>query len=464
MNLPIIVRHTAVAIAVLLAAPTTSRGVQGQSTDSTRHNASSDRVAALVAAFDTMARRELWPNFRPDTIPLAIFDGTRTFLVRQASPPPEFTRVERGEIVAEMNGRHAAVTANSSADIGGRTTATVMPRFDGSTPRELAAVTIHEAFHVFQRARHPTWTANEADLFTYPFDDVAALAGRRLEFEALRRALRAQPNDSAACWGRAALGERTRRFARLGEIPAQYERRGELNEGLANYVQLRAAATPALAGMKPEELPADKVRDRTYLSGAALGQLLDRLDRSWRQELELADSGAVLDAVLARGVGAGAPACTFSARETAEATRTARRDVAAFVARLAAERRRFEHATGAGIVVDASRATLFVNGFDPLNVSRLSAADVLHRRYLALKNGGGELEVINHQALTVSAGSHPLFAGAKRVTITGLLRAPDVKDVGGAVDVAADGIRLHFKGATVTRAGRRVTITLAPQK
>jgi hypothetical protein len=445
----------AVAAALLLAgAP--RLGAQGAGP--------SDRVAALVAAFDSMVRRDLWPGFRPDTIPLAIFDGTRTVLVRHPAPPPEFSRVTRGQIVAEMNGRHPAVTANSSADVGGRRTATLLPRFEGSSPRDWAAVMVHEAFHVYQRARHASWQANEADLFTYPFHDAGALARRRLELAALRRALEVETAGGAACWARAALAEREGRFAALGAEPAAYERGGELNEGIANYVQFRASGKPLAPELTPAELPPERVRDRVYLTGPAIGQILDRLAPAWRKELELADAAASLDGALARAVAArGGARCEFTPAERADAERVAARDVEALASRLADEKARFDSAAGASLEVDASRATLSVGGFDPLNVVRLSPSEIIHRRYLALKNAAGELEVIGHTAVTegVPAAAHPLFSGVRRLRLTGLPAAPAVAERDGAVEVTAEGIRLRFRGATVARDGARVRVTLA---
>lgn len=71
-----------------------------------------------------------------------------------------------------MTGRHPAITANSSADIGGRSTATLMvdARSASGDVAGLAAVALHEAFHVFQREHHKGWVGNEGDMFTYRVD------------------------------------------------------------------------------------------------------------------------------------------------------------------------------------------------------------------------------------------------------------------------------------------------------
>src|SRR4051812_3034148 len=143
---------------------------------------------AVDSALVVMGRTPLWPGFAPLETPVAVFDGTRTYLFRHPSPPAGYVAVSGRRDVVARDGRDSAVTANSSATLGGVPTATVM--LGGrSDPRELAALTVHELFHVFQRERHPSWQANEADLFTYPVEDSTALALRREETDALARAV-----------------------------------------------------------------------------------------------------------------------------------------------------------------------------------------------------------------------------------------------------------------------------------
>ena len=83
---------------------------------------------------------------------------------RRLAPPDSFRPVEGRDRLQVMAGRHPGVVANSSAEIGGVPTATLM--FEGNPDAQpLAAVALHEIFHVFQGARHAGWVANEADLF-----------------------------------------------------------------------------------------------------------------------------------------------------------------------------------------------------------------------------------------------------------------------------------------------------------
>lgn len=95
--------------------------------------------------------------------------------------------------------------------------------FDADAPlTDIAAVAIHEAFHVFQRTSHPDWTANEADLFVYPVEDLELLKLRRLETKALKSAF--AHSDETACWGRQALNIRQERFALMDDAFVAYER------------------------------------------------------------------------------------------------------------------------------------------------------------------------------------------------------------------------------------------------
>lgn len=230
---------------LLLGAPACARPAVSATSDRAVESIGAAATTALAAdsALIVIASRPLWPGFAPLSTPVAIFDGSRTWLFRHPSPPAGYVALQGRPDVATRVGRDTVVTANTSALLGGASTATVMldPRL--SAP-EAAALTIHELFHVFQRARHPNWQANEADLFTYPVEAVLALAWRREETDALARALAASTTDTLRCWVRAFSDARQRRLAALGVTAAAYERGTELNEGLAQYVERRAVSRP----------------------------------------------------------------------------------------------------------------------------------------------------------------------------------------------------------------------------
>jgi hypothetical protein len=416
---------------------------------------------SVIAEFDRLAARDLWPGFHAAATPIALFDGERTLLFRHPSPPPGFSALTGRSDVLQMPGRLDEVTSNSSAKIGGVMTATLMPS-PGSSDRSRAGTAIHEAFHVFQRTRHPGWGANEADLFTYPMNDPAQLAARRREYALLRRALGQRDSASSACDAFVAVIERRTRLEALGAAGATYERKNELNEGLASYVQARATSAP-FADVAPDStMSADAIRWYAYVSGPVLGRLLDRFAPSWRDSLEANDKQSLdelLGAALAR-TNTERPMCGLTPSDRASIDAGAARAAAALAQSLVAERTRFLAQTGWRLEIDASRQSLLLQGFDPLNVHRVTPGEVLHTRFVKLGGSTGSVEVLGRGALSEAAGAHPLFNGVRRVTITGLDKEPVVRDENGEVAVSAPGVTVRFRGASVTRENGLIRVTL----
>src|SRR5918999_550307 len=85
---------------------------------------------ALAAAREVerlAGSRTFWPGFDPLAIPLAIYDGKSTWLFRHPSRPTDFEPSSISSIRSDVRqGRHPAVTSNSSAEIGGGLTATLI--------------------------------------------------------------------------------------------------------------------------------------------------------------------------------------------------------------------------------------------------------------------------------------------------------------------------------------------------
>ncbi|RMF71474.1 MAG: hypothetical protein D6744_17935 [Planctomycetota bacterium] len=416
-------------------------------------------VDALVARFDELAALDLWPGFDPRKTPLAIYDGRRTILLRHPNPPPEFKPRDDGKPGRAMSGRHPAVVANSSAEIGGVTTGTVeLPSLRGKSLTEAAAVVLHETFHVYQRTAMPDWSGNIAVLFEYPVDDLDLLTMRRIETVALREALNTG-DDEARRWAAAALEARRRRFERLAEQFSTYERAEELNEGLAQYVQMRASGR-RYSEIPPDGFAPDAVRLRCYATGNAFGVLLDRFDPDWRVRLT-ADSKQTLDGLLADAIGdALRQPAEIPQTRLAELRAAAERDIAALRKQRAGHREAFLGADGWRIEIDASAARLWPQGFDPMNVELLRPGEVLHQRFVKLGNDAGAVELHGRPGLTVAAGDHPLYNGVARVLITGLPQEPAVTSEHGRVEYTDDAVEIHFTAASVERSGRVITIRL----
>ena len=417
------------------------------------------RVFAVLAELDRMAALPLWPGFEPRDVPLEIFDGGRTWLLRHPRPPAEFVPVSGSADALVFEGRHESLRANTSIELAG--VATAAASFDGKADktRALAALLLHEAFHVFQARRHPGWGGNEADLFAYPVENSEALGLRRLESAALARALAAGNRPRTAGWAARALELRRERFALLPAPAAEYERGTEQKEGLARYIEAKAAGVPARFFPDAEFAP-DRVRERAYVSGCAIALLLDRLDPGWKRSLEEKD--APLDEVLGRATVGTAPV-VLAAAERETALRKAAQDVAAWSASRSALRREFLAAPGWRLVVE-SETPLFPQGFDPLNVERLSSSEVLHTRWVKLANAAGALEALDRRCLTESAGAHPLFEGVRRATLSGFADEPRIEESEGSVQIFARGLTLSFRSARVSRSGSTLTVSVGASR
>lgn len=412
--------------------------------------------------YDRLAAQRLWPGFRPQAIPLALYDGERTYLLRHPDPPKEFRPVRGNRELWAMVGRYPTVNANSAVDVAGVSTAALLAESADRSPERLARLLVHEAFHVFQKERHPEWAANEVDLFTYPVEDVELLRLRRLETAAMRRAL--QPADSARelCWSRTVVRLRDERLRRLPEDAVEYERRTELWEGLARYVERRAAGQTGPPGFPAEGFSPDAVRERAYSTGHALAYLLDRLQPAWAEELK-ADSvpslAGRLRVALATTEG---PRCRLTPDESGRARDVARTDVAALRRERVRRKEAFEAHLGWSLTVVAlAGQPMFPAEFDPLNVQILGEGEVLHTRLLRLQNDGAVLDVLNGDVLTEAAGPHPLFTGVRRVRLTGLEKEPRVELTGDTLRIEAPGFRGEFRGASLRKEGQRWTVELA---
>lgn len=419
--------------------------------------------ASLVAELDLIAATELWPGFDLRAVPVAVFDGSRTLLLRHPSPPEGFLDHPTASNAWIFPGRHPAMTANNSVELGGVMTAAALLSNPAMSLRERAAIVAHEAFHVYQGQRHPRWVANEVELFAYPVDNASLLTLRRLETMALNRAIASSDVGESACWTRTALATRRERFGALPPGSAEYERKNELKEGLARYVQWRAGGGGSHTADDP---PPDAVRERAYASGASLALLLDRFSPAWKGALSAADS-IPLDVLLGDvpALSGEAAQCGFTPAERAQVASAASVDVEQLHTRRAERRQELLGQTGWRVVIAAaSDSPLFPQEFDPLNVHMVAPGEVVHSRYIRLGNAAGTVEVFGRGSLTEAAGAHPLFNGVRALTVSGLATAPAMTESDGTISIKADGLTAEFRGAAVQMRGDTLTVRLAPPR
>jgi hypothetical protein len=394
------------------------------------------RVVEVFREFDHIAAQSPWPGFEPRRTAVEVFDGTDTYLWQHSQPPQEFkpfVGAQPGLFV--FRGRHETVRANTGVIVNGVPTATADISQKGQeSTAQLASLLIHETFHVYERKAHPNWGANEADLFTYPFDDPKALLERRLETLALVKALRGTNDQDAECWAQTALTERAERFGKLPTTNAAYERGTELNEGLAQYVEYKSInKAPALT---TSDFPIDKIRDRGYATGQAFAILLDRFVPDWKSTI----GDTPLDELLQSHLPKSNAKCSLPREEVESQLRRAQQEVAQLVATYHSQKERFLNARGWRIEIISGKEPLWPQGFDPLNVTNLGDGQVLHSRWVKLGNASGVIEVLNHDSLTESAGQHPLFNGVRELIVTGLPE-PKVSKNGDSVTVEAPGVK-----------------------
>jgi hypothetical protein len=421
--------------------------------------ASSQDVFAFVRALDEAAARGVWPGFSPAGIPVALYDGEHTILLRHPSPPPEFSPMPGRPGVHIAKGRHPGVTGNSTREIGGVRTATVIATPAQPVERTMLAV-VEEVFHVFWLARHPSFRPNEMARYVYPLDEAENLGRLLAEDEALARALEARRVDDAAGWAATALGIRRERVPRLAEDIRAYETSLEMVEGTANYVARVSVGEPASRTVERLRAPrpAEDVRWRFYDTGAALCLLLDRLSPGWQERSDRQPALTIVELMDAAFRGRDPAPAAFSEADTAAFKAWA----AASTADLGVRRRRLRaeliERQGSRIVVDVAPGAepFLVQRFDPINLMVLDAGAIAHANYLSLAVPQGTIELTNPGfvrgsfggtvSITEAAGRHPLSDGVRRLTIAGIEGAPKVGNNEGAVSVEAPGVRLTLRG------------------
>ncbi len=423
-----------------------------------------ERVMEIVRVLEELEEKgtqDLWPGFRPSEIPVAVFDGDRTWLYRHPAPPEGFHRHPGEEGLHVMEGRHPAIRGNTSTELGGEETATIILSLLQDCPdvEDLAGVAIHEAFHVFQKRNHPEWGPGGMGLEN-PVTDETLLALRRTETALLREALGEADPESARALTAAALEVRKERFSHLPPPIARFERGIELMEGTAQHVQVTATgSTAGLRDLPPEGFPAQDLHMRSYAAGLALTRLLERFLPDWETTVEAREDVA-LDALLGE-VTQGVAAPDWQPIRAREMER-ARRDVRGVEAARDSLRMEFLERPGPSVVLVAPEdSPLRARGLDPMNLHTVGEGQLLHTRWLKLGHPSGNAEVLDGSALTFGVDGDPLTQGFRRVMVTGLQGDLSVREEEGEVVIQADGFQGRFHEAEVSRRGEQITVLLS---
>ena len=405
-------------VALVLAVSGHGLLAQAQQAPAQVSGASHD-VFTFVRALDEAASRNVWPGFDPSGLPLALFDGERTVLLRHPNPPPEFTPWLGHPGALIVNGRHPAVIGNSTRDIGGVRTATVVAA-PGQPIERILLATVEEVFHVFWLARHPAFRPNELARYAYPLDDEGNLARLLAEDEALARAIEATSVGEAARWAAAALALRRARTPALAADVRGFETALEMMEGTANYVARVAAGEPpdrTAARLRAHRTPED-IRWRFYDSGAALCLLLDRFSPRWQERSDREPTLTIVEMMGEALGGRDLKPAAFSEAEAAGFQSRAAGDVDALRGRRQRLRAELSERRGGRIVidVDAGAEAFRVTRFDPINLTVLDGGAIVHANYLALSVPQGTVDLTN--PAFVRASSAARSASRKQPAVT----------------------------------------------
>ena len=454
-------------------------------------------LSRLLAVHSAMVRvvsahpDALWPGFRPETIPvLYIVPDQGILLVNWgAAALPEGFAAVPGVAGAGWQPAALRTAASTGTELAGRSAAQVFV-FPDADDAQLAGTTVHEAFHVFERAaqrddRKFGSGENSFLVSSYPVFDARNEAGWALEGRLLGRALAARTRMERRERAQEFVAARERRHRSIGGDYAQFETLAELNEGLAEYTLVRVlelaahdAALPwrAEAGrevarhrVRLDSLTADvrqSLRLRFYVTGPAMGLLLDRLaGPAWRGDLVARD--LTLGEALAQASGyrdAERALIGRAARavDTAALDRTAR----GAVQRLRAIRRAQVDSVLArpGLVVllkaDSLRGRGFgLCGIDPQNLLQVDTSVLLHTRWVKPCGSGLAAEFTTAAVQDRAAGTFTAVVGTEdsvRVTAGGapVALADGTATTVSEVKIESPGLALAAPKAMLVRRGR----------
>jgi hypothetical protein len=268
------------------------------------------------------------------------------------------------------------------------------------------------------------------------------------------RALNSPDDSEARKWSAAALGYRNRRLSLLGQDRQQYEDELQRFEGLGNYVERIAAGKSLASEDRYQEFVPGVIRDLGYLEGSWTAGLLDRLDPDWRHEMDRDPSQSL--ATLLSQACSGASPVSLSQEELKRIEVTAQVDFDIWREERTKLRVELENRPGYQVVIDSEAFPLSLRMFFATHTEALSDGESLHRRLFMAANSGGSLEVRRRDCVVTATGPYSIL----KVTIPGFTTEPEIVQAANSVSLEAQGVRLEFSRATVSRADQTVLIKL----
>lgn len=492
-------RTIAGVLALASLAPVTATALAQPAADTV---AKLDSVARHLTRIGRASGENIWPGFRPDTIPVAFVLPTHgSVVLNWPGPVPSGYETIPGVRNALWRDQRALGAASMGVNLGGRAVAQVV--VSSLDPSDLLPTAVHEAFHVFEAAsvrpgRRFGRQENAFYVSSYPvFDEANEIMFAR-EGELLLKALRAQNVAVKRDLVRQFVAVRRERHRHLDDAYSQFDRASELNEGLAQYALVRTLELMTA----DQSLPADwrtlarkqlasqdaKLADLTgnvsqsfrlryYSTGPAQARLLDALSPSSAWKQELVDRNETLQDALGRLSGLDALETRLLRLATLEADSIRVAGVARTgIARLKAVRAAQVDSALArpGILLELSASQLPAKdfrscSFDPQNLLQVTVTMQLHSRTWQPCAGAALVAELNVPAVhDRTAGTIRAVIGTEdevKITVGGTpVTLTDGQTLTAAKDVKVEAPRASVQSATanVARSGRVLRITPLP--
>jgi hypothetical protein len=255
-----------------------------------------EQLLYLVHRWLGTVSERLWPDWRTQTTPLAVYRPMqRVLLIGHPSPPPEFEEVDSpiGKLHL-VEGNHPRVRACTATELGGLQTACVMA--DYPVPPEelllsLIGLVAHECFHCFQFSGGPNAGVDSQSFEDYPADDPVNNALCRIESHLLAAAVQSSDASEKLAWAGRYLAVRSHRGVRLDPRFVALEEALERLEGLAQYVCLRTVLNLADGSFEPPDDLVAVARRHDLLCGESVRSQAARHYDAWIDALRKLDVG-----------------------------------------------------------------------------------------------------------------------------------------------------------------------------
>ncbi|MFC2093397.1 hypothetical protein ACFLSV_05805, partial [Bacteroidota bacterium] len=409
-------------------------------------------IFMVIEEVNKLSSVSLWPGFKINEIPVAIYDSLNTYLLFSTSMPEGFAPMKLNPEVLLFKGQHPFVRGNSIVRFGETWTATsVLSNYSRRTNelytvRDMAGIIVHEQFHVFQRINHPHWRQNDGVLLFYPVETEEAFFLRRIEKEAFRRAVTSENMEEKAGWVKTAFHYREQRMSQLGFQFSIYEKELQRTEGLSEYIEKIARNLDSFNALNiTNGIAPAGVRDLGYIEGRWIAMILDKFEPGWKFILEQNDSLYLED--ILKDIISKSPysEILFNEEEIDKVRDSIKEELNNWLSNKKEDIKKYKESPGYCIEIKSSSNPFNIRIFDPLEIEILDDGGVYHRVIFSATNNSGSLRIQNHPCISYFDNSHRLT----KLVIFGLKEAPVIIENENKFSLKYDNITIELKYSKV---------------